>query len=98
MQQIKDTVKKIVGEIGSRRSGNECVARAFEKAFSRPEKKHLRFIGCKNKICVVNVDTSGWLYHLSLKKERVRKLINEELGGKGGSSAVDDIRFRIGEV
>ena len=98
MQRIECAVKKIIQDIGNKRSGNEGVARAFKSAFSKAENKHMRFIGCKNKVCVVNVDTSGWLYHLSLKKEKAKAVINEELGSKGGSPPIDDIRFRIGEV
>jgi len=98
MQQIKDTVEKVFSEYRKKRASNKEITRVFRQVFSKTENKHMRFISCKNGVCVINVDTSSWLYHLNFKKEQIKEVINKKLEGGEGIQVVEEIRFRIGEV
>lgn len=98
MEQIKSTLDKVFTQFQQKRVFNRDIAKALEAVLLKSEVRHLKFIACKNKICVVNVDTSNWLYCLNFKKETIKQALNKALGGDEKTPAVNDIKFRIGEV
>lgn len=64
----------------------------LKRALSKKELKHIKFSYFKKGILGVNVDSSAWLYSLTLQKEDLLARLNK------GSSTIKDIRFRIGEI
>lgn len=58
-------------------------------------KKELRHIKCnyfRGGVLGVSVDSSAWLYHLSLKKEDLLLRLRKEL------PALKEIRFKLGDI
>lgn len=94
MEQIKDTVRQVLQGLKIKKlaSPGEDPADWLKKSLTKKELGHIRFKYFRNGILYVDVDSSGWLYSLTLKKERVLNKLNQ---GKG---SVKDIRFRIGET
>ena len=94
MEQIKDTVQQVLQGLKIKKlaSPDEDPAAWLKKTLTKKESGHIRFKYFRNGILYVDVDSSGWLYSLSLKKERVLNKLNQDKRG------VKDIRFRIGET
>jgi predicted nucleic acid-binding Zn ribbon protein len=55
---------------------------------------HTRPVAIKRKVLVIEVDSSTWIYALSLKK----KAILAEMKRLLGKDKIEDIRFRMGEI
>ncbi len=94
MQAIKDTVASVMQNLAQKKSanaGNEP-QEILRKVLTKKELGHIRFNYLKKGVLSLNVDSSSWLYSLSLKKEALLA----KLGKK--SKGIKDIRFRIGEV
>ena len=92
---IEDLLK---GAIKSLRLQNkltqEEVAGIWQEAVGSRAASHTRPVGIKKTSLTVNVDDSGWLYELTIKK----KEILEKLEGKFKGKDLKNIRFRIGEI
>jgi predicted nucleic acid-binding Zn ribbon protein len=56
--------------------------------------RHARPLILKKKVLIVEVDSSSWLYELSLKKS----ILLQEMQKKTGADKIQDIRFRMGEL
>ena len=64
----------------------------LKKVLTKKELGHIKFNYFKKGVLNINVDSSTWLYHLTLQKQRIlSRLISE-------SAKIKDIRFRIGEI
>jgi hypothetical protein len=90
MEQIKDTIQTVLGNLKNKTkdgSAQEKTFKAFRKLLTRPERSHIKCIALRSNVLIVNVDSSAWLYQLSLKKS-----------GLAAKSGLQDIRFRIGEI
>lgn len=55
---------------------------------------HSRPRSLKKGSLVIDVDSSGWLYELTLRKKELLKAVGQRLKGK----KLKEIRFRIGEI
>lgn len=56
--------------------------------------RHAKPLMIKKKVLIVEVDSSAWLYELSLKKT----ILLREMQNKIGADKIHDIRFRMGEM
>lgn len=88
-EAIKTIVKRILTTIDK---DHNNIYSAWEKAISGRLRKHTKPVHIKRGTLVVNVDNPGWLYTLSLDKERLLKILNMYI------KEIKDIRLRIGEV
>ena len=88
MEHIRQTVQGVIKGIETR-SFSEAgeVFRLFRKSLTISERRHAQCIALRSGVLTVNVDSSVWLYQLSLKKEDFLKKLS-----------LKNIRFRIGEV
>ena len=94
MEAIKDTVASVIGNLVHKKtsaSGEEPHT-WLKKVLTKKELGHIKFNYFKNGVLNVNVDSSSWLYSLSLKKETLREKLQKQ------SEKIKDIRFRIGEI
>lgn len=92
---LERVVKDIILDLGKRdRLTEEDMASVWEAAAGKRASKHTAPASLKKARLVINVDGSGWLYELTLKKKEILK----KLKGRLGDKKVKDIRFRIGEV
>lgn len=97
MEAIKDTVANIIQDLKAKkaRSNKGGPSALLKNALTKKELEHIKVNYLKKGILNINVDSSTWLYSLSLKKEDILARLN-----KPGSQteSIKDIRFRIGEV
>lgn len=92
---LGDLVKSaIAGFRGKGRITAEEIASGWENAAGKRASKHSRPASFNRAVLKVNVDDSGWLYELTVKKKEILKRLGEELKSK----KIKDIRFRIGEL
>lgn len=92
---LSDLIKGLISSLGSKeRLSEEDIAAAWTDAVGAKSAKHSRPVSLKKSGLVVNVDGSGWLYELTIKK----KDILEKLAGSLKGKKIKDIRFRIGDI
>lgn len=95
MEPIKDTVKNVIRKWEAKRKGSRrCNPQALlKRIFTKKELDHVKFNYFKGRTLNINVDSSSWLYHLNLKKDKLLAKL-----GKDSSATINDIRFFVGEI
>lgn len=88
---LRDAIKALGDK---ERLGEEEIVEAWKAAAGAAAAGHSKPVSFKGAVVVVNVDNSGWLYELTLKKKEITRTLSEKLGGR----KIKEIRFRIGEV
>ena len=58
-------------------------------------KKHTNPVNFVNKVLIVEVDSSGWLFEI---ERRYKKKILKKLKSIVGEEEIEDIRLRMGEI
>lgn len=92
---IQGILKKLLKKLGRKdRLTEEDLLGAWEEVVGAQAAAHSRPVSLRRSRLAVNVDDSGWLYELTLKK----KDVITELEGRLKGRRLKDIRFRIGEV
>ena len=94
-EDIKGIVSKVIGKIEKQGPGKkEKILNAWKKSAGEKAASHSRPVGIRRKVLTVEIDSSTWLYELSLKKKHILRDIKKELG----QGNMEDIRFRMGDV
>ena len=88
---ITQVIKKLDAKTHGQR---EDVVKAWQDAIEKDAGSHTKPVAIKNNILTIEVDSSAWLYILSLKK----KSILASMQKTAGKEKIEDIRFRIGEI
>lgn len=91
---LGDLVKDVVAGLGKRKLAEERLAAAWAGAAGRRALKHTRPVALRRACLIVNVDSSSWLFELTLKKRVILKKVQAGVEGK----KLKDIRFRIGDI
>ncbi|MCM8795602.1 MAG: DUF721 domain-containing protein [Candidatus Omnitrophica bacterium] len=95
MQRIKDTVEAIIKELETKNKTplfmDEPEA-LLKKTLNPRQLRHIKFNYFKKGILNISVDSPIWLYQLSLEKENLLAKLRQK------STAIKDIRFRLGEI
>jgi len=95
MRSIDSVVKNVIKSLSGRgRVSEEEVNGAWEAAAGRKAAGHTKPVSIKKGVLTVNVDGSGWLYELTIKKKELLKKLEGKVRGK----TIKGIRFRIGET
>ena len=95
IQAIEEIVKGVIKDLsGKGRLSEEEISGAWRAAAGVRGAKHTRPVSIKRAVLTVNVDSSGWLYELTVKK---RELLGR-LEGKIRGKQLRGLRFRIGEI
>lgn len=98
MKDNKKPLKEITGRIIERLSKENLTKReaaedAWRKSVGKKYHPHTQPASFRKKRLVVNVDESGWLYELTIKKQgitaRLRKILKDDF---------KELRFRIGKI
>jgi hypothetical protein len=94
MEVIKDTVKNVmqIWEAKRGKAPKDDPRAILKRIFNKKELGHIKFNYFKKGALSINVDSSAWLYHFSLKKGPLLEKIQKR------NQAVKDIRFFIGET
>lgn len=88
VEHIRATLEGVIKDIEkSQFSGSRDMFRLFETNLAKRERRHARCSMLRNGVLTVNVDSSVWLYQLSLRKEEFLKILG-----------LKDIRFKIGKI
>ena len=94
MEAIKDTVHNVIKGLMTAK-GQSCGDDPhawLKKTLTTKELRHIKCNYFKKGILGLSVDSSGWLYNLNLQKEELLTRLKKH------SSAIKEIRFRIGEL
>jgi predicted nucleic acid-binding Zn ribbon protein len=91
---LDSILKKVIKKLKKTGVTEEDLHRAWLAAVGKKAVKHTKPRTLRKLRLVVNIDSSTWLYELTLKKKDILKKLEEELGAK----KIKDIRFRIGEI
>jgi len=90
MEHIRGALESVMQGIEKKNfSETNQVFKEFRQNLGKRERNHAKCANLRAGVLTVNVDSSVWLYQLSLRKEEFLRNL-----GVG----VKDIRFRIGEV
>jgi hypothetical protein len=94
MEAIKDTVGVIMQALkaGKAASAEVKSEEALKKVLTKKELKHIKLNYFKKGILGIKVDSSSWLYKLSLEKESLLNGLRKDL------TEIKDIRFSMGEI
>ena len=93
MEAIKDTVINVIeGLMAKKTKISDSPQTLLKRTLTKKESQHIKFNYFKKGILGLYVDSSSWLYILTLQKEELLAKLNKK------SSAIKDIRFRIGEI
>jgi predicted nucleic acid-binding Zn ribbon protein len=88
MEHIKQTLQGVIQKLEKKQNAQaKGTFGLFSKNLAVKERRHAKCNSLRDGVLIVEVDSSAWLYQLSLKKDVLLK----KLGLK-------DIRFRIGEI
>ena len=88
---VKDIIKDLSGK---GRVSEEEIRSAWEEAAGHRAASHTKPVSIKKSVLTVNVDNSGWLYELTIKKGKLLKNLDGKIRGKH----LKGLRFRIGEI
>jgi len=92
MEAIKDTIQNVMQTWEKKKTSQHNPEVLLRKIFSARELKHIKFHYLRKGILGIKVESSSWLYHLSLKKEDFIQKLRQK------TPEIKDIRFHIGEV
>lgn len=91
---IGDVLKSVFEKIESGRTfTREDIEERWKGLVGEAGHKHSRPVVFKNGVLQVRVDNSVWLQDLTMKKRKILKGLQRELG----KDRISDIQFKIGE-
>lgn len=93
MEPIKETVEKLIQNWQSQQKKQLVLnpKDLLKKALSKKALKHIKFSNFHQGVFKVKVDSSTWLYYLSLQKPDLLAKLRQK------SDKVKDIRFSLGD-
>ncbi len=93
MNDIKDIVQKVFGDISSKTiTEQKNLGEIFEKVLRDNNISGAKISGFKDRCLSVNVDSSGRLYQIHLIKNKILNELKNELPD------IEKISFKIGKV
>jgi hypothetical protein len=94
MELLKNTLDDVMRQLGVQKTIFQDTGPQewLKKTLTKKELGHIRVKYFSKGILSLSVDSSAWLYILSLKKEELLKELKKE------HSELKNINFRIGEV
>ena len=94
MERIKDTIESVIKDLMVKKSGacDDNPEAWLRKVLTKKELGHIKLQYFRKGILGLSVDSSSWMYSLSLKKEI---LLNKL---KKCSQDVKEVRFSIGDL
>lgn len=97
-------IKEVLGRVfegleGERQRREQTIIAAWEKAVGSKAVSHTQVLALKNQILVVGVDSSPWLYLLSLYKQRLAKRVGVALSEMGfPQGEIQQIHFKTVKI
>jgi hypothetical protein len=93
MEEIKETIKKLLGDLEAKKKGAflDGPENLLKKVLAKQALEHIKLYTLRNGVLNIKVDSSTWLYYLSMQKTELLKKMREL------SDNVKEIRFSLGE-
>jgi len=94
MEHLKSTVDALMAGLLEKNSGPRGgnPEQWLKKALTKKELRHIKVKYFRKGILGLSVDSSAWLYILSLRKEELLHKLKQE------NTGLKNINFRIGEI
>ena len=94
MELLKNTLAELMDQLGAKKAVLQDTGpqQWLKKALTKKELGHIRVKYFSKGILGLSVDSSAWLYILSLKKEELLKELKKD------NPELKNINFRIGEI
>ena len=94
MELLKNTLDNVMRQLGDKKTVFQDTGpqQWLKKTLTKKELGHIRVKYFSKGILGLSVDSSAWLYILSLKKEELLKELKKE------NPELKNINFRIGEI
>lgn len=91
---IKDITKGLIKEISKeRRSREDETRRVWQEAVGEKFSRHTQVVSFRGKKLLVNVDSSSWLYELTMRKQKIKAKLKDRL-----KDDFKELRLRIGAI
>ncbi|TAM42208.1 DUF721 domain-containing protein [bacterium] len=94
MEHLKSTVEALMAGLSGKNTGTSAdnPEQWLKKALTKKELRHIKVKYFRKGILGLSVDSSAWLYILSLQKEALLNKLKQE------SPGLKNINLRIGEI
>ncbi len=94
MERIRETIESVIWDLTVKKIANQGVNPEgwLKKALTKKELGHIKFHYFRKGILGVRVDSSAWMYSLSLKKESLLSKLREQ------TPDIKEVRFSIGDI
>ncbi|MFA4991353.1 MAG: DUF721 domain-containing protein [Candidatus Omnitrophota bacterium] len=94
-EEIKKVIDSVIKKLEKKGRGTrEEIRDIWGRAAGKAALEHARPVNLKQKVLIVEVDSSTWLYALNLKKKNIINEIKKQVG----QDKIEDIRLKIGEI
>ena len=94
-EDIGGIINQVIKKLDTKTHGaREEIVAAWHKAIEPGAIAHTKPAAIKKNILTIEVDSSTWLYMLSLKKKNTLAKMQKTLG----KEKIEDIRFRMGGI
>ncbi len=93
MDKIKDILPGVIEKITGQKQGeSQKIEKVWQEAIGKEACRHTKIDGINNGMMNILVDSSAWLFQMSLKKKSILGKIQKEL------SHIKKISFKIGKI
>ena len=94
MEKLKDVIEEVIRNLTTKKlEDKEADPRVWlKKTLTKKELGHIKFHYFRKGILGVRVDSSAWMYSLSLKKEKLLRKIREY------NSGIKEIHLSVGDI
>ncbi len=94
-EDIGRIINQVLKKLDTKTHGQkEEILEAWRRAIAPEALSHTKPVAIKKSILTIEVDSSTWLYFLSLKKREILGAMKKALV----TGKIEDIRFRMGEI
>ncbi len=94
-ERIDSVVKSIIEKLDKQPNPtSDEMEKVWEGVVGKKASAHTKPASLRKKRLVINVDGSGWLYELTLRKDELLAALKKKLG----EDKIRELQFRIGEL
>ena len=94
ISSIKDITKSVIKDLTKKKQTKaDRVRTAWKRSVAKRFYKHTQPASFRRKRLVIDVDSSSWLYELTIHKEKIKARLKREL-----KDDFKEVRFRIGQL
>jgi len=94
-ENIGGVINQVIKKLDAKTHGQrEDVVEAWQDAIEPDAASHTKPVAIRKNVLTIEVDSSTWLYFLSLKKKNILTAMQKTVG----KDKIEDIRFRMGEI